>query len=342
MSLDLHVPDAFEVDSLCSTRHERFVSKTLVKIATDSNKVVVRTLLLTHTTMYEFPVDASIAAQIIGVPQPHLTQPSNSGTEAASDSPASSPSLLSLPPLISLASSHIKEKPLTDLHSVALDPSDPASFYLYFFSGSIGHRAAIGLNRLKSKLTHHSQFTHFLKRKRYTFASLFVCHRFQLLLSRLSLYQFQSAFESDGIIPSPDYYQRHAFVFKNGQDRVLLLSNTHLFNVECTYKPLTVRSIKWVIHVQALTQLSLSHAAADVQQDGGGKGDEMELVVSFDAARAAAMMDSHHRSYKHGGQLQEKQWHFAFRSVNERAQFVRSMQKVYQEQTGQPLRVVQQ
>ena len=328
MSLDLHVPDAFEVDSLCSSRHERYVSKTLVKIATDSNKVVVRTLLLTHRTMYEFPVDAGIAAQIIGVPQAHVAQPAEA-----------SPSLLSLPPLISLASSHIKEKPLTDLHSVSSDPSDPASFYLYFFSGSLGHRAAIGLNKLKSKLTHHSQFNNFLKRKRYTFASLHVCQRFQLLLSKLSLYQSQAMFESDGIIPEPDYYQRHAFVFKNGQDRVLLLSNTHLFNVECTYKPLTVRSIKWVIHVQALTQLTLSHTAQDAD---GSRGEDVELVVSFDAARAAALMDSHHRSYKHGGQLQEKQWHFAFRSIHERAQFVRTMQKVYQEQTAQPLNVLQQ
>ena len=322
MSLDLHVPDAFEVDTLCFSRHERYISKTLVKIATDSNKVVVRTLLLTHATMFEFPVDAGIAAQIIGVPQPHLTQ----GSEA-------SPSLLSLPPLISLASSHVKERPLTDIHSVSADPSDPASFYLHFFSGSIGHRAAIGLNKLKSKLTHHSQFAGFLKRKRYTFASLHVCHRFQLLLSKLSLYQSQAMFEGEGLIPSPDYYQRHAFVFKNGQDRVLLLSNTHLFNVECGYHPLAVRLIKWAIHVQALTQLTLSHAAHESVED-------VELIVSFDAARALALMDSHHRSYKHGGQLQEKQWHFAFRSVHERAQFVRTMQKVYQEQTAQPLQVL--
>lgn len=341
MSLDLHVPDAFEVDSLCSARRERYVSKTLVKIATDSNKVVVRTLLLTNKTMYEFPVDAGIAAQIIGVAQPHLTQ-TNINADAST---GSSPSLLSLPPLISLASTHIKEKPLTDIHSVSADPSDPSSFYLYFFSGSIGHRAAIGLNKLKSKLTHHSQFNHFLKRKRYTFASLHVCQRFRLLLSKLSLYQSQAMFERDSstagsIIPSPDYYQRHAFVFKNGQDRTLLLSNTHLFNVECTYKPLTVRSIKWVIHVQALTQLTLSHAAA--HEVDGSRGEDVELVVSFDAARAAALMDSHHRSYKHGGQLQEKQWHFAFRSVSERAQFARTMQKVYHEQTAQPLYVLQQ
>ena len=331
MSLDLHVPDAIEVDSLCSDRNERYVGKTLVKIATDNNKVVVRTLLLTNKTMYEFPVDAGIAAQIIGIPQPHLPQ--------AGGSAEANPSLLSLPPLISLVSTHNKEKPLTDIHSVSADPSDAASFFLYFFSGSIGHRAAIGLNKLKSKLTNHSQFTNFLKRKRYTFASLHVCQRFQLLLSKLSLYQSQAMFETDGIIPSPDYYQRHAFVFKNGQDRVLLLSNTHLFNVECTYKPLTVRSIKWVIHVQALTQLALSHTGQDVDVS---RGEDVELVVSFDAARAVALMDSHHRSYKHGGQLQEKQWHFAFRSIPERAQFVRTMQKVYVEHMAMPLPVLQQ
>ena len=330
MSLDLHVPDAIEVDLLSTTRRERYISKTLVKIATDSNKVIVRTLLLTHKTMYEFPVDAGIAAQIIGVPQPHMSQPSEAP-----------PSLLSLPPLISLASTHIKEKPLTDLHSVSADPSDPCSFHLHFFSGSVAHRAAIGFNKLKSKLTHHSQFQHFLKRRRYTFASLHVCRRFQLLLSKLSLYQCQALFESeaDGVIPAPDYYQRHALVFKNGQDRVLLLSNTHLFNLECTYKPLTLRHIKWSIHVQALTQLALPHSQHD---EDDSRGEDVELVVSFDAQRAAALMDSHHRSYKHGGQLQEKQWHFAFRSIHERAQFVRTMQKVYFEQTGQLLSVLQQ
>ena len=147
------------------------------------------------------------------------------------------------------------------------------------------------------------------------------------------------------MLPSPEYYARHAFVLKGSKDRLLLLSNAFLYNIEVSYRPTTVRGIKWAIHIQAVSCLSLSSrggaAEEEEKEEAEAEAGVNELRIAFDVERAQRLFDSHHRSYKSGGELHAKDWRFLFRCSEERQRFVRSMQKVFYEQTAQQLRVAQ-
>ena len=353
MSLALHVPDAVDLDQLMSSRGERAMGKALVKITTESRAVIIRTLLLTNRTMYEFSVDPTIAAHILGVDTLGPSSPSPSHPH-----PSSSPLAgLSLPPLISIHS--LKEKPLTDLHSLSLSPSDPHSFHLFFFSGSLSHRAAHSFTKLRRLLsTPPPTFHSFVKQRTLTFATPHAATTFYLLLSTLLTHAFHRLLEA-ALLPPPEYYQRHAFVLKGAKDRMLLLSSAYMYNVEVGYHPLVVRGIKWCIGVQAVKGVGLGkveRGVGGVMGLGGVRGEEKEeegvggveaewedetavLVISFDVDKAQRLLDSHHRSYKKGGaQLTAKEWHFVFRGEQERGRFVQTMQKVYHETTGQHLK----
>ena len=332
MSLHLHVPDAVNLDVLMSERGERSMGKTLVKITTETGSVVVRTLLLTNRTLYEFSVDPSLAAQIIGIAQPGIADPRRPSLSASEG--------LSLPPLISVHS--LKEKPLTDLHSIAPAAGDAHSFHLHFFSGSLSHRAAHSLTKLKRLLTlPTSSFSSFLKSKLLTFSSPSHARIFYVLLQALMAADFQRMTEA-AVLASPEYYQRHAFVMKGAKDRLLLLSNAFLYNVETSYHPTVVRSVKWCISIQAVSHVGLAVSASGEHKEdaaeGGGEESAM-LVIGFDIAKAQRLFDSGHRGKRGGGDLGSKDsWQFVFRSEEERRRFVQSMQKVFHENTGQHLK----
>jgi hypothetical protein len=69
--------------------------------------------------------------------------------------------------------------------------------------------------------------------------------RFQwtFLVQRLMRDQFQQLFE-EKTIPRTEMYQRHAFVVKGKQLRVFLCSNTYIYNVEASFNPTLMHSLK--------------------------------------------------------------------------------------------------
>jgi hypothetical protein len=63
------------------------------------------------------------------------------------------------------------------------------------------------------------------------------------VLHRLLRNTWQRKFEAT-LLPEPEVYKRHAFVIKGANDRLVLLSDLWFSNVEVTYKPTTVKSVK--------------------------------------------------------------------------------------------------
>lgn len=81
------------------------------------------------------------------------------------------------------------------------------------------------------------------------------------VLHRLLRNTWQRKFEST-LLPEPEVYKRHAFVIKGANDRLVLLSDLWFSNVEVTYKPTTVKSVK--------VRASQHHCAAQHRRATGG------------------------------------------------------------------------
>jgi hypothetical protein len=122
-----------------------------------------------------------------------------------------------------------KHKPLDEIHSVEKEgtkPGDPFpyAFRICFFSGSASSIAKTGLGKFKRLLQVGSTFDDFLKSK------VIRCHseeerdQWITVFHALLRNSWQKKFEST-ILPAPEIYKRHAFVIKDNNDRLIVLSD---------------------------------------------------------------------------------------------------------------------
>lgn len=165
-------------------------------------------------------------------------------------------------------------------------------------------------------------FNDFLKTKQFRCRTATECLQWLFVLQRLIRNGWQARFETD-IIREPEYYQRHAFVIKKTHDRVLLLSNSWLYNVDVTYKPTVIKGIKWVIPIASLTNITINvpHAVSnDVNHDHTGDNAPY-AILAFDEKIATSAFDAHHKSYK-TTDFKKKDHSFLFRTLAERNKLV--------------------
>ena len=339
MSLALHRADGKVIDDFCASINEDFLGKSMVKITSAGHKTIVRNLVVTRQSIHEFHVDARSAAQYIGIDQ----YAENDAVELA-DTAISTDGCL-------------KSKSLGDIHSLeAYSATDSTAFDIYFFSGQFGKRMEMSLAKWKRILTVSQQFTDLLKKKTYSFQTPFECSQFYLILNTAVNLYFQALIETN-IVKEPEIYQRHAFVVKGSHDRMLIISNKWLYNVDITFKPTLLRSTKWAIPINTLRRLTLvapketmaSVRNATANEDvgngsGSSSGGEAELIIECDSIRAAEQFDMFHRPMKlqsnKRATFTAKPYSFLFRTVPERNRVVQSLQRLYGDQTDTMLDVV--
>jgi len=88
------------------------------------------------------------------------------------------------------------------------------------------------------------------------------CSVWECLIQRRQLEIFQEECEAK-FIASPSVYQRHFAVYKLNrkgveQERTLVLSSSHLHNLECRAWPLTLKDVKWGFQLGDVTGLDTS------------------------------------------------------------------------------------
>lgn len=141
-----------------------------------------------------------------------------------------------------------KHKSLLEIHSIEVDEPTlspdqlpyPYSFRIHFFSGSASSKAKAGYSKLKRLLAIESSFEDFLKTK------IVRCHsreerdQWVLVLEKVVRNLWQKTLEKS-IVPAPEICKRHAFVIKQHNDRLLIISDYWLYNVDVTYKPVEIK-----------------------------------------------------------------------------------------------------
>jgi hypothetical protein len=139
-----------------------------------------------------------------------------------------------------------KSKPLTDIHSITRDDHNPFIFYMNFFSGD----AFSFFRRSTGKFN--------LKSRKFICSSVLQAQEWITIFSRLVRARWQEAFESQ-IIPSPEVYQRHFFFMHNQKQRLVVLSNIWMYNVEVTVKPLVLKEVKWCVPIHCLQEVQIGN-----------------------------------------------------------------------------------
>jgi hypothetical protein len=231
---------------------------------------------------------------------------------------------------IVLPSREKKHKSLLEIHSIELDPTTPTAFRINFFSGSASSKAKAGFSKMKRLLQVSSSFEDFLKTKIVRCHSAGECSQWMLVLEKLLRTIWQKKFEST-ILHDSEFYKRHAFVIKQHNDRLLLLSDQWVYNIEASYKPVAIKSIKWSIPVSSFISVTADNRDADLAI----------MSISFDAAEAKRQFDNHHRNNK-TKELVNKHHEFTFRTAVERSKFVASLAAVYWQVTRRKLEVLEQ
>jgi hypothetical protein len=208
-----------------------------------------------------------------------------------------------------------KRKDLMDLHSVEVDAQDSRVFTTYIYKS----HARLNMSKMRGILGMGMDFNSFLQRRRYLCDSAAECFQWVFVLNRAVRNVWQREFER-AVVPAPEVYQRHGFAIKvnrrgKAQDRLLVLSTGWVYNVEVTHNPTRVKGKKWALPVGSLSRLTLI--------------DDARLIVRFDSARAAGLLDDAHLGDK--GSSVNDQHVFVFRTAHERQQIVADLARLYYE-----------
>lgn len=300
--LDAHFADGENVDKWMDSMREHYIMKSDLQICTGEApnlKIKNHTVVLTEESWIELTMHTPMTA-------------------SQSAPPADSESLV-------VPSREKKHMTLLEIHSIEADPNSPSSFRINFFSGSASSKAKARISKVKRLFQVGSSFDDFLKQKTVRCNTAEECTQWMLVLEKLQRNLWQRKIES-ALLPAPEYYKRHAFVIKQHNDRLLLLSDMWFYNVEVSYKPIAVKGIKWAIPVSSFTHVRQSNVDPTVAL----------MTISFDADEAKKQFDSHHRSNK-SSDLRNKHHEFIFRTRDERQRFVNSLAAVYWQVTRRKL-----
>lgn len=154
-----------------------------------------------------------------------------------------------------------KRKPLIDFHSVEADTSDPRMFCTRIYKDSVKSNVKSSLFKFIGNLGSKVEVDSLIQVREYLCATELQRNQLVWLLSRLIRDQWQSLLETS-VIPEPHYYQYHAFVMKINrkgahQERVIVISDDTIYNVDISHNPMKVQDVKWGIPIVCLTAVSL-------------------------------------------------------------------------------------
>jgi len=107
------------------------------------------------------------------------------------------------------------------------------------------------------------------------------------------------------------------------QERVLILSNRWLYNVQMNHNPVTIHSLKWAFPIRAIKAIACV------------KTNQLTMYIDQEAAEASGNEDVTHRGEK-GDNLNDTMV-FYFRETEQRATFVAVLAVVYFYNTSQSL-----
>jgi hypothetical protein len=213
-----------------------------------------------------------------------------------------------------------KRKPLIDFHSVEADSSNPLAFTTRLYKDSIKSSMKHSLMKFIGNLGSKIDASSLLQLRSYTCQSELQRDQIVFVLGRAVRNEWQSLLEAQ-LIPDPDYYQTHQFVIKVNrkgaqQERLLVLSNEWLYNVEVSHGPTKISDVKWGIHLQALQAIAIEAGAA--------------IVLYFDQEKVAEIAAKHVGSQRQGLIVKDTDnYVFTFPDDSARASFVAILAHVH-------------
>jgi len=151
-------------------------------------------------------------------------------------------------------------KPFLDFHSVEADLSDPRMFRTRIYKDSITSSIRQSVFKFIGGVGNKVEIDSLVQHRHYICQSPLQRDQLVWVLNRAIRDEWQ-AFLEDQIIPEPDYYQLHAFVMKikgkARQERLIVVSNTTMYNVDISHNPTKISAVKWGIPLTCLTTISM-------------------------------------------------------------------------------------
>ena len=144
-----------------------------------------------------------------------------------------------------------KRKMFIDFHSVAVDSSNPLVFSTRIYKDTV-RRGLFGIFSGSADST--------LQVRHYVCQSELQRDQIAWMLARLVRNEWQAMMEAT-VIPEPNFYQLHAHVMKvkdsRKQERVVVLSDAFIYNVEMAHGPMRVKETKWGMPLSCLIAISV-------------------------------------------------------------------------------------
>ena len=159
-----------------------------------------------------------------------------------------------------------KRKPLIDFHSVEADSSNPLMFTTRLYKDSLKSSMKQSLMKFIGNLGSKIDASAVLQVRSYTCKSELQRDQIVFVMGRAVRNEWQRLLEAS-LIPEPEYYQTHQFVIKVNrkgaqQERLLVLSNEWIYNIEVSHGPTKISDVKWGVHLSALQSISIEQGAA--------------------------------------------------------------------------------
>ena len=234
-------------------------------------------------------------------------------------------------------------KEILDIHSVEIDepmlpsirrklglstdPYDPRCFTMYSYKSALD----LQNEKVKGVIGLGMNFDSFLQVRRFQCPTEASCLRWVTVLNRLIIHQYQGLLESK-MIWSPEIYQHHSCAIKVNkrgiaQERVLVLSNEWIYNVEIAHNPTLFKEFKWCLPIHCLKSITLSTSQ-----------DSPSAILSFDQQKVKNIkLDKFHTGAK-GSDVHEAN-EFLFRDSRSRLKTVREIARLFYNASKRSLRL---
>ena len=218
-----------------------------------------------------------------------------------------------------------KRKALLDFHSVEADLSNPLLLTTRIYKASVKNNMKSSLFKFMGNLGSRIDSESFLQIRQYVCRSELQRDQLVWLMNRTIRNIWQSTLETH-IIPSPEYYQTHQFVIKTNrkgshQERLLVLSNQWLYNMQVSHAPTTIHSVKWAIRIDCIASVCLE------------AGNEAKFFFHQD--KLALMIAKYRDDDRLGVNAKVvSDYEFTFRDDIVRVQFISALKFIFGKLTG--------
>ena len=229
-----------------------------------------------------------------------------------------------------------KRKDLLDFYDVEADSSNPLQFSTKLYKSNMKTAVKSSFMRFIGSLGSKMDITTLFQRREYICLSEMQRDQFVFVMNRAIRNCWQRMLE-DTVIPEPEYYQLHQLVIKINrkgahQERLLVLSNAWLYNVEISHNPSKVEEVKWCVPINCLEAVSIDQA--NTEANFFFDNDYLRDFVATMKANGVKKSDVISKS--------NDTYNFDFTDETSRLKFVTVIRYLYKQNCGRNLNVIAQ